>query len=93
MNEQNSAETLALRAVVWLLEDNDRAQAFMAATGAGPSDLAASAESPAFLAAVLDFVLTDDDLVKAFCDTQGLPYPALMQARAHLPGFSQVHWT
>lgn len=93
MNERTSAETLALQAMAWLLDGSDRTQGFLAATGAAPSDLAASAGNPVFLAAVLDFLLTDDALVIGFCDAAGLPYTAPMQARAHLPGFSQMHWT
>lgn len=92
-NEQSSAETLALRVISWLLEDTDRTQGFMAATGATPADLAAQASEPAFLGAVLDYLLSDDSLITGFCDSAGLPYTAPMQARRHLPGFSQMHWT
>jgi hypothetical protein len=93
LNEQSSAETLALRAVVWLLEDSQRTQGFLAATGADPSDLATRAADPGFLGAVLDHLLADDGLVTGFCDSAGLPYTAPMRARMHLPGFSQMHWT
>lgn len=92
-NERSSAETLALRAMAWVLEDAERAQAFLAATGASPGDLAGQAGDPGFLGAVLDHLLTDDALVTGFCDANGLPYTAPMQARAHLPGYSQMHWT
>ena len=91
--ERSSAETLALRVIFWLLEDADRAQGFLVATGAAPQDLAGSATEPAFLGAVLDHLLSDDALVTGFCDHAGLPYTAPMQARPHLPGFSQMHWT
>ncbi len=92
-NEQSSAEALALRAISWLFEDVDRSQGFLAATGAIPADLATQAAEPAFLAAVLDYLLSEDGLVTGFCDAAGLPYTAPMKARAHLPGFSQMHWT
>jgi len=93
MNAQTSAETLALQAMGWIMTDAERAQAFMAATGASPADLATQAQEPAFLGAVLDFLLTEDSLITGFCDTQNLPYTAPMQARQHLPGFSNIHWT
>jgi len=93
VNEQSSAETLALRAVSWLLEDADRTEGFMAATGADPADLRSQATDPGFLGAVLDHLLSDDRLVTGFCDAAGLPYTAPMRARMHLPGFSQMHWT
>jgi len=92
-NEQSFAETLALRAISWLLEDAERTSGFLAATGATPGDLARQATEPHFLGAVLDHLLSDDGLITGFCDTAGLPYTAPMQARAHLPGFSQMHWT
>jgi hypothetical protein len=92
-NERTSAETLALRVISWLLEDADRTQGFLAATGATPADLATQATDAGFLGAVMDFLLSDDALITGFCDTAGLPYAAPMQARPHLPGFSQMHWT
>ena len=92
-NERTSAETLALRVISWLLEDADRTQGFLAATGATPADLATQATDAGFLGAVMDFLLSDDALITGFCDAAGLPYTAPMQARPHLPGFSQMHWT
>lgn len=91
--KQESAETLALRALAWIAADDDLLARFLAASGAAPSDLAAGASDLRFLGAVLDFVLTDDSLVIAFCDVAGYPYPAPMQARAALPGGEVPHWT
>ena len=93
MNAQTSAEVIALRAISWLLQDDERTGAFLAATGADPGELARQAADPGFLGAVMDFLLSDDALVVGFCDDAGLPYTAIMQARAGLPGFSQMHWT
>lgn len=93
MNRPESAETLALQAMAWLLTDADRTGAFLDATGASPSDLAANAAQPLFLGSVLDFLLTDDALVIGFCDAHALPYAAPLAARSQLPGFSQIHWT
>lgn len=92
-NERTSAEILALRVVSWMLGDDERTQGFLAATGASPSDVAVQATDPAFLGAVLDHLLSDDALIRAFCDEANLPYTTPMQARPHLPGFSQMHWT
>ena len=92
-NGQESAERLAAQALSWVAEDSDRLNAFMAMTGAAPSDLVRNITKPAFLATVLDFLLTEDALVIAFCDTRGLPYTAPMQARTALPGGTPWHWT
>lgn len=93
MTAQETAEALALRALIWTLDDDDRRGAFMALTGAAPGDLAAGARDPGFLGAVLDFLLSDEDRVKAFCTDEGLPFDAPLRARAGLPGGDVPHWT
>lgn len=93
MTAQEAAEALALRALIWTLNDDDRSAAFMAATGAAPGDLAAGVRDPAFLGAVLDFVLSDEDRVKTFCTDENLPFEAPLRARAGLPGGDVPHWT
>ncbi len=93
MNRQEPAETLALRALGWMLGQDEVLGAFMAASGSGSQDLAAGARDPVFLGAVLEFLLTDDAWVIAFCDAENLPYGAPMQARQTLPGGEAVHWT
>lgn len=92
-NGRNAAESLAAQAFSWVADDADRLNAFMAMTGAAPADLVRNATSPAFLGTVLDYILTEDALVMAFCDDRGYPYPAPMQARALLPGGEQWNWT
>ncbi len=93
MSGQESAETLALKALAWLAEDRDRLGAFLAASGAAPADLARQAGEPAFLGAVLDHLLSSDALVVAFCDAEAIAYDRPMRARAALPGGAQWHWT
>lgn len=90
---QEAAETLALQALAWLLADPERAGAFLGATGAAPGDLRQVAGDPVFLGAVLDFLLSDDAHVIAFCTENGLPFDRPLAARAALPGGGQVHWT
>ncbi|MFP5479964.1 MAG: DUF3572 domain-containing protein [Alphaproteobacteria bacterium] len=85
-NQQESAQTLALRALAWLLADEELTGLFLGATGASPADLRARAQDADFHLAILDFLLMDDRWVVAFCDGQGLPYTAPMQARAALGG-------
>ncbi|MEG3087568.1 DUF3572 domain-containing protein [Sphingomonas sp. PB4P5] len=50
------AEQLALRALVWTLGDQDRAQRLLDMTGLDPQDLRARAGEPAVLGAVLGFL-------------------------------------
>jgi hypothetical protein len=51
-----SAETLALQALAWVLSEAKRADRFVALTGIAPEDLRARAGDPAVLGAVLGFL-------------------------------------
>lgn len=93
MNRQEAAETLALQALAWLAGQEELLHSFMGSTGANLTDLARDARDPVFLGAVLDFLLMDDAWIIAFCDEVGLPRTAPFEARAHLPGGAQTHWT
>ncbi len=88
-----SAETMALQALGWLVADEDLLSVFMGATGVGQDDIKARAGDADFLGSVLDFMMMNDAWVMAFCDTHGLGYELPMQARAALPGGEQVNWT
>lgn len=90
---RESAETLALRALTWLAEQDDLFGAFLAQTGASAAEVAQGAARAEFLASVLDFLLAEDRWIMAFCDAQGLAYDAPMRARAALPGGDAVNWT
>lgn len=93
MKRQDSAETLALQALAWLAGNDEIFPVFLGATGASAADISSVAGNPAFLGSVLDFVLTDDAMVTAFCDAVSLAYDAPMLARMALPGGEQINWT
>jgi hypothetical protein len=93
MNRQESAETLALKVLTWLVTQPEELGAFMAASGASVGDLATLAGNAGFLGALLDFLLEQDARVIAFCDSEGIAYDAPMAARMALPGGQQTHWT
>lgn len=93
MTKPDSAEIFALRALAWLVGNEDLLPAFLGATGASEDDLRAQASDPAFLASVLDFIMMDDAWVIAFCDSIAMPYDRIMEARQTLPGGEQVNWT
>lgn len=94
MSEADAAETLALQALGWLAGNEELLPVFLGTTGASLADLRGQAGDPAFLGAVLDFVLMDDAWVVAFCDAAGLrDYETLMRARQALPGGARMNWT
>lgn len=90
---QESAETTALQVLAWLAGNEELCPIFLGASGASKEDLVAGTGDPAFLAAVLDFVMTDDVWVMSCCDACKLDYSAPMAARQALPGGGEVHWT
>ncbi len=93
MDARESAETVALRALGWLVARDDLLGLFLNASGADLSDLRARAGEAEFLASVVEFVLSDDAWVIAFAQETGLPYDALARARAVLPGGGLPNWT
>lgn len=89
----DQAETVALQALAWLAGNDELMPIFLGSSGASLEELGRRARDPAFLGAVLDFVLMDDAWVVNFCDTAGIGYNLPMQARAVLPGGEAVNWT
>jgi hypothetical protein len=92
-SEQEQAETVAIQALGWMAGNDEVLGQFMGASGASIDDLRAGAGDPAFLGALLDFLMLEDAWIIAFCDAANLPYEAPMRARAALPGGGQMHWT
>jgi len=88
-----TAEDIALRALAWIASDPERASAFMGASGLTMDRLRDSAGDPAFLGAVLDFVLMDDASVLALADELPRPPEDVLRARGGLPGGALPHWT
>lgn len=91
--ERDAAEKIAIAALTWLAGHDELMPVFLGATGSSAEDLRAQADDPAFLIAVLDFLLMDDAWVMAFCASSGLAYEMPMRARQALPGGGDVHWT
>ncbi len=93
MVERDFAETVALKALAWVLGPSELADVFLGATGLAPQDLVQRAGDPDVLAAVLDFVMMDDAWVLALAESEGLAPGTLARARAALPGGELPHWT
>ncbi|WP_171227967.1 MULTISPECIES: DUF3572 domain-containing protein [unclassified Ruegeria] len=88
-----SAETLALTALAWLVSNDELLPVFLGSTGASIEDVRDRASDTEFLASVLDFLVLDDSWVMAFCDANSLAYDLPAQARAVLSGGAEIHWT
>lgn len=80
------AQTIALKGLAFLANSPQDLQRFVDLTGADGAQLRARAADPEFLAAVLDFLLTDDSLLAGFCAGELLDPPSVHAARRGLPG-------
>ncbi len=60
------AEALALQALAFIAADPEALERFLALTGLGPDQLRSSLTEPAFLIALLDYVLSDEPLLLSF---------------------------
>lgn len=89
----DQAEGIALNMLGWLVGNEELLPVFMGATGADQDTLRESAGDPQFLAAMLDFLMMDDQWVMQACDAQGLPYGQVTSVRQALPGGADFHWT
>jgi hypothetical protein len=60
------AEVLAIQALGFIAQDDERLGRFLALTGMGPAEIRAAARERHFLAGVLDYVTGDEELLVAF---------------------------
>jgi len=81
-----AAETLALKGLAFLVNSPDDLDRFLAASGAAAASLRQSAEEPEFLAAVMDFLLSNEVLLTRFCQDESLDSKTIHRARHALPG-------
>lgn len=86
------AETLALGALTWLAGQPELWERYLAATGAAAEAVAARAADPELLAAVLDFLLTEDAMVLEFARASGMRPEEVLAARRALPGGEALEW-
>lgn len=91
--KQETAETIALNALGWLVGNDELLPVFLGSSGMSIGDLRTAAHDPQVLVSIIDFICLDDNWVISFCDAQGLAYDQLQRVRQALPGGAQVHWT
>lgn len=79
-----SAATLALAALGWLLEDDDRAQRYLSLTGLDPDTLRAGLGDASVLLSCLDFLANyEPDLIRA-AEALAVTPEDLIEARSAL---------
>ena len=90
---KDQAETLGLRALGWIAARPEIAGAFLDMAGASADDLRERARDPEFLGFVLDYLLSDEAVLIAFCTDEDQRPDTPMRARAALPGGDLPNWT
>jgi uncharacterized protein DUF3572 len=84
--QNEAAETVALKALAHIAADADTLMRFLTISGLEVGDLRRRAGEPELLAAVLDFVLSDDVISQSFAVAEGVSAETLHAARRSLPG-------
>ncbi|MBL4873478.1 MAG: DUF3572 domain-containing protein [Rhodobacteraceae bacterium] len=92
MNREQ-AERVGIQVLGWLAGHDDMLTQFLGMTGIAADDLRVRAHEPEFLGFVLDFLLSDDAMVLAFCENANMSTEAPMRARGALPGGDVPNWT
>ena len=69
---KEAATALAIAALSFLAGEHERLERFLALTGLGPQSLRAAARDPSFLLGVLEHVASDETLLLAFADENGI---------------------
>jgi hypothetical protein len=84
-HSQQNAEMLAVQALAFIAEDEERLGGFLASTGLALQSIRDAAREPDFLAGVLEHMLADENLVVAFADSVGIDPAEVARAR-HMLG-------
>ena len=93
MMTSQEAEIYALKVTTWLISNQDLLDVFMNSTGVSEAAIKSDFHDGVFLAAILDFLLLDDNWVIAACDAMHLEPDEMHSARLLLPGGEKVNWT
>jgi hypothetical protein len=75
------AEALAVEGLTFLASDMDRLEPFLSLSGLDPRNLRAAAAGPGFLVAVLDHLLGEESLLRAFAAHAGVDPAEIGRAR------------
>ena len=80
------AETIALKALEFLLDKEELKTEFLSISGLSAKDITSEFKNPEFLGGVLDFLLQNELALIAFCDKIGIKPEEPLKQRYSLPG-------
>jgi hypothetical protein len=84
--KREQSQSIALNILIFLVSDPDRAEAFLRITGMDADDVRAGASSEQFLAGVVDYLLSDEQLLVTFAAEQEINPEVIRSVRRALPG-------
>ena len=85
-SNRDAAEAIAAQALGFIASDSARLGRFLAESGIGPETIRQAATDPAFLPAVLDFILSHEADLLDFAAHLGIDPKHVTAARRLLPG-------
>jgi len=83
-NLGQDADIIALQALGWVLQDQDRAERLLALTGLDPRELRSGLEDPTMLASLLGFLANHEPDLIACAEAIGIAPANLAAAANHL---------
>ena len=90
-NLGQDADIIALQALGWVLQDQDRAERLLALTGLDPRELRSGLEDPAMLASLLGFLANHEPDLLACAEAIGIAPAQLAAAAAYLNSPGDFH--
>jgi Protein of unknown function (DUF3572) len=84
--QQEAACALAVTALSFIAGEPERLGRFLAATGIGPESIRDAAREPDFLLGVLDYLMSDEELLLAFANENSFDPEHVASARDILAG-------
>ncbi len=83
---RETAEILAVQALSFIAEEPQSLNRFLDTSGISAARLRTAATEPGFLAGVLEYMLSDETLLRAFADRAGIDPAELARAVSALGG-------
>ncbi|MBO9629686.1 MAG: DUF3572 domain-containing protein [Shinella sp.] len=81
-----AAEATAVTILGWLAGEPELLSRFLALTGVSPSEVRTAVKDTGFLAGIVDFLMSNEPDLLAFCDATGTKPEAVVHAHAVLSG-------
>ena len=82
----SEAETIALRVLTYVAQQDRALQALLAQSGIAPTSLQERLNDPDLLGGILDFLLSNEKLLVDFCEIEKLSPDKLAHVRQAFPG-------